>query len=60
MFNTDITPGELVFVEWENATESEERQKKSRGEAIGYHHLRCEAVGSFPVVSVTTHTVTIM
>ena len=59
-FNTDITPGELVFVKRETATESEERHKTSRGEAIGYHNLRSKAAGPFPVVSVTIHAVTIM
>ena len=47
-FNTDITPGELVFVQRETATESEERHKTSRWEAIGYHTLRSKAVGPFP------------
>ena len=59
-FNTSITPGELVFVQRETATESEERHKTSRGKAIGYHKLRPKAFGPFPVVSVTTNTVTIM
>ena len=52
-FNTNITPGELVFVQRDTATDSEERHNTSRGEARGYHKLRCKAVRPFPVVSVT-------
>ena len=59
-FKTDITTGDLVFVQRETATESEERRKTCRSEAIGYQKLRPKAVGPFPVVGVTTHTVTII
>ena len=59
-FNMDTTPGDLLFVQRETATESEERHKTIRGEAIGFHKLRSKAVGPVPVVGITAHTVTIM
>lgn len=59
-FNTDIMQGEFLFVQRESATQSEERLKTSRGEAIGNHKVHSKASGPFPTVIVATHTITVM
>ena len=44
-FNTGLKPGDLFFVKLETATESEERNRTTRGAAIGHPKLRSKATG---------------